>query len=118
MILKEDIEYLIIEHEDTGEVIVKITQDEVEQSEDYAVRIKFKKKETSWLNELAKRIHETSKKEERKKIQIKHFLSNEFKVYFTTDNTSDVLTMSSEEVKDYLDEHREEIKKVEINSTI
>lgn len=76
------------------------------------------KEETPWLDKLANRISETSKKEEKKKIQIKHYLSNEFKVYFTTDNTSDVLPMSSEEVKDYLDEHREEIKKVEINSTI
>lgn len=45
MILKDDVEYLIVEHEDTGEVIVKIAQDGVEQSEDYALRIKFKKEE-------------------------------------------------------------------------
>lgn len=43
MILKEDVEYLIVENEDTGEVIAKITSDKVEQSEDYAIRIKFKK---------------------------------------------------------------------------
>lgn len=119
MILKEDIEYLIVEHEDTGEVIVKITQDEVDQSEDYAVRIKFKKKETPWLDKIAKRIHETSKKEERKKILCEFNQSNEdngeiLKIYFTTDNTSDVQTMSSEEVKDYLDEHAKEIQKVTI----
>lgn len=42
-ILKDDLEYLIIENEETDETVVKITQYDVKQSEGYLVKIKPKK---------------------------------------------------------------------------
>ena len=41
--LPDDIEYIIIQNEETNEIIAKITQDKADVIKPYVIRVKYKK---------------------------------------------------------------------------